>query len=399
MIIQNNTKIYIIALAAHGEGISGSDRIFIEFSKNWSRKISTTIITWEEGVRMIKRGGLKETKNLQIIKLEISNWAKNFFIISYLSRIIVGIWWALNQKMSNKIIVYSASEFWMDSLPALILKLMNSKSIWSASWYQTAPNPLKGFSESTRDRKYRFSAFLYYFTQLPIKPLILKFADYVLVNNPDEQKKFPRQFEKNRTITVLGAVDLNLVNKYRAKFRNVPKIYDALFQGRFHPQKGVVELVEIWRMVVSKYPKSKLVMIGDGPLMNDVKKEIIKNGLEKNIVITGYLFDGEKKFRTFSQSKLVVHPSFYDSGGMASAEAMAFGIPAVGFDLRAYKDYYPVGMLKAKNSLKDFAEKVISLLKNNKLRVKQGQLARVWINDHLSWKLRADQVLERIISK
>ena len=48
---------------------------------------------------------------------------------------------------------------------------------------------------------------------------------------------------------------------------------------------------------------------------------------------------------------------------MAAAEAMAFGLPAVGFDLEAYKTYYPAGMLKANRSdLADFAEKIKRLL-------------------------------------
>ena len=43
---------------------------------------------------------------------------------------------------------------------------------------------------------------------------------------------------------------------------------------------------------------------------------------------------------------MVVHPAIFDSGGMAAAEAMAWGLPGVSFDLPALKTYYPQGMIK-----------------------------------------------------
>ena len=43
-----------------------------------------------------------------------------------------------------------------------------------------------------------------------------------------------------------------------------------------------------------------------------------------------------KKNLGFSFGKVVSHPAFYDSGGMASAEAMVFGLPCVGFKLKAF---------------------------------------------------------------
>ena len=180
----------------------------------------------------------------------------------------------------------------------------------------------------------------------------------------------------------------------------MPKIYEAVFQGRFHPQKGVVELIKIWRLVVNKIPKAKLVMIGDGPLMESVKLEIRNLKLEDNIRLLGYVFDGDEKYKLFAQSKIVVHSAFYDSGGMASAEAMAFGLPCVGFDLPAYDSYYPQGMVKAPiSNLESFAKNVISLLDNPNLRDKIGREAVSMIYKNWSWDKRAQEVLNKITLK
>ncbi|MCL5073871.1 MAG: glycosyltransferase [Actinobacteria bacterium] len=285
----------------------------------------------------------------------------------------------------------------MDSLPALILKLRYPKITWVAAWYQTAPNPWTGFSEGDREKKYRISSFFYWLVQFFIKPFIAKYADLVLVNNEEEKKIFPKLVSENRVQVMLGAVDLELINQWQDKTKKLPKIYDAVFQGRFHPQKGVLELVDIWKLVVDKKPKAKLAMIGDGPLMSDVLSKIKKLGLEENIKLFGYVYDGPEKYAIFTQSKLVVHPAFFDSGGMAAAEAMAFGLPAVGFDLKSYESYYPEGMVEVKiGDLRGFANAVIRFLSDSVYVNKVGKEALAMIRRSWSWDVRTTDLLSRI---
>ena len=99
------------------------------------------------------------------------------------------------------------------------------------------------------------------------------------------------------------------------------------------------------RLVCAAKPNSKLAMIGVGELENEAKAKINKLGLESNIVLFGFK-DGYEKLKIFKDSRVVVHPAIYDSGGMAACEAMACGLPGVSFDLPALKTYYPKGMLK-----------------------------------------------------
>jgi glycosyltransferase involved in cell wall biosynthesis len=92
-----------------------------------------------------------------------------------------------------------------------------------------------------------------------------------------------------------------------------------------------------------------------------------------------------------------VHPAFFDSGGMASAEAMAFGLPCVGFDLKAYKSYYPNGMVKVKNGdINDFAKEVVKLINNPKIRKKIGKEAQNMTQLEWSWQNRAYKLNQKI---
>ncbi len=389
---------HYFALAAHGTGISGGDRIWVELARRWSKQFPVQIHTWKEGREMAARQNLLENNDLQFKLYELGPFCDFGFAVCYISRIIKGIQLGLTLKLQNKsnIYLYNASEFWMDALPSILLKMRYPNVKWIATWYQTAPNPFKGFSEKERSgEKYRVRALAYWLIQLPIKPLIKKFADKVIVNNEDEKRQFPEHTKNGNSIAMIGAVPLDGIQIYALRFKNREKKYDAVFQGRFHPQKGVVELIDIWKHVVEKKPNAKLAMIGDGPLMESVSSKIQSAHLQKNVDLFGFVFDGPRKYGIFASSKIVVHPAFYDSGGMATAEAMAFGIPAVGFNLKAYESYYPRGMIKVKNE-NEFANAILRLLKDDKLRKTLGREAEELIKKNYSWNSRAAEILQEI---
>ena len=386
---------HIFANAALGQGLSGSDRIFIEFAKRLKEKYRITIHVWREGYEMCRKQGLSDGVVFKLIKVD--RWCKFGFLVCYFARIFKAVLYALFVKLNKpeETIIYSASEFWMDSLPTLIIKLRYPKAVWIAGWFQTAPNPFKGFSEGSREDAYKLSAFYYWLMQFPIKPFIERWADLCLVNNDLEKKQFPKLDKKNQVIVILGAVNTQEIKNWiHQQSMVIPKVYDGVFQGRFHPQKGIVELIDIWKIVTKTIPSAKLALIGDGPLMKDVKIRIEQLDLQRNVELFGYVFDGSKKYQIFSRSKIVVHPAFYDSGGMAAAEAMAFGLPAVGFKLESYKSYYPKGMIKVKiGDMQEFASKIIELISDNKSREIFGLEAQKMILENWSWDKRVRELM------
>lgn len=397
--MQSIKNLNVFALAAHGVGISGGDRIFIELSRRWSKKFPVNIYVSHEGREMCRSQNL-EGKNLEFKITHISSFLRKSFVFNYITRIIEGVRLGLTLETENKAstYVYNASEFWMDALPCFLLKLRYPKITWIAPWYQTAPNPFSGYREGKkRDNVYRFKALQYWLVQLPIKPLISWVADKVIVNNEDEKKRFPKHTKSGNIIVLIGAVPLTDIKNFISENKSESQKYDAVFQGRFHPQKGVLELVDIWKLVVAKLPNAKLGMIGDGPLMEEMRRKIKELSLENNIDLFGYVFDGVEKYRLFASGKIVVHPAFYDSGGMASAEAMAFGLPCVGFNLKAYESYYPKGMIKVPVGDKEkFAKEVIKLLNDKNHYQKMSKEAIEMIEKNWSWDTRANEILEKI---
>jgi glycosyltransferase involved in cell wall biosynthesis len=199
----------------------------------------------------------------------------------------------------------------------------------------------------------------------------------------------------SRIVVVRGGVDVSASERYLNSGHVIPvnqRKYDVCFIGRLHYQKGVLELVTIWKHVLAKRSNAKLVIIGDGPLESKLKLQIAQTGIEKSIDMVGFK-DGEEKFNIFKQSKVIVHPATYDSGGMAAAEGMAWRLPGVSFDLEALKTYYPAGMLKTKKGeLRQFADNILKLLNDSVLYEKLANEAHCLILREWVWTERAQLI-------
>lgn len=386
--------ILMIANQAQGTGFSGGDRIFIELAKRWKNRgtVRVRLMLSDEGWAFCEKKGLVD---IERTVLPVARFTRLGMALNLLLRTIYGSLQALRTRnLRRGTLIYSTSDFWPDSISAFIMKLVNPGSRWVAGFYLFAPSPFQ------RDSPYRGRRFLvglfYWLTQRPIYWLVRRYADQLFVIGEHDHARFRRAgVAENRLVIVRGGVDLKLV----AAIPSPPeKSYDAVFIGRFHPQKGGLVLVDIWNAVVRRRPGAKLMMLGDaGPLLNDIQRQIARLGLQDAITVVGHVLDDAEKARVFKASRLVVHPATYDVGGMAACEAMACGLPAVSFDLPGLRTYYPFGMLKVpEGDIEAFAESIVNLLTDpvlyERTREDALRLATAW-----DWDRRADDLLEAML--
>lgn len=371
--------------------LSGGDRIIVECSKRWAKEdVAITFYTVQRGLEFCKSYTLDV--NYEVL---LSSKADRFgFLPSYFARTVCGCLKAMFGKFSfnnkDSVVVYSASDFWPDSLPAWILKMRFKNVYWIAGFYLFASSPL------SKDSPYKGKLFpkglFYYLSQKPVCRLIKKHASMVWVTSEPDRHKFTSsgQLNNDTVLAIRGGVDTKTPSTIP---ESKHKLFDAVFIGRFHPQKGVLELVDIWQLVCQKQKSAKLAIIGVGDLENGLRKKIRDSGLEPNITLFGFK-DGVDKLKIFKDSRIVVHPAIYDSGGMAACEAMACGLPGVSFDLPALATYYPKGMLKTTCfDLKAFADNVLNLLNDKELYRKTSQDALDWSKEW-DWDKRAKELLE-----
>lgn len=96
--------------------------------------------------------------------------------------------------------------------------------------------------------------------------------------------------------------------------------------GRFMPQKNQLFLIDIFKQYHDSNNKSKLLLIGDGPLKEQLKDKIKKYNLEDSVIFGGVHQDVEKYYNAMD---IFVFPSLYEGLGMCAVEAQINGLPTI----------------------------------------------------------------------
>lgn len=143
-----------------------------------------------------------------------------------------------------------------------------------------------------------------------------------------------------------------------------------IFVGRFDEQKGIPELLDMWRMVVSRHPDWQLDIYGEGDknYFADVPQGVNVCGVTNDI------------FAQYLHSSLLVLTSRWEPFGLVIPEAMSCGLPVVAFDedgphsiITDAEDGY---LVKDRN-VQEFADRVCLLIEDETRRQQMGRKAVV----------------------
>jgi glycosyltransferase involved in cell wall biosynthesis len=100
--------------------------------------------------------------------------------------------------------------------------------------------------------------------------------------------------------------------------------------GRLAPKKNHQRLFRAFKGLVRDFPDSMLLVVGDGPLENELKEQVRYLGLEQNIFLLGH----RKDIPIFLHSlDAFLFPSLHEGLGLALLEAMVVGLPTVAADI------------------------------------------------------------------
>jgi glycosyltransferase involved in cell wall biosynthesis len=139
-------------------------------------------------------------------------------------------------------------------------------------------------------------------------------------------------------ISISGnAIDLRSINK--AKILNYIDGSDAIFVGRIAKEKGVFDLVEIWKDIAKTRKNAKLVIVGNGLELTVLKQKIVETGLQDSVLLREQCSD-EELYSLLKSSRLFIFPSLFEGWGIAVAEALACGLPVVAYDIPALRETF-----------------------------------------------------------
>lgn len=96
--------------------------------------------------------------------------------------------------------------------------------------------------------------------------------------------------------------------------------------GRMVEQKNQKRLIDIFALFNEKHPESKLMIIGTGPLENELRKKVENKKIERSVIFTGERGDVPA---LLAASDLFLFPSLFEGFGIVIIEAEASGLDSV----------------------------------------------------------------------
>lgn len=146
------------------------------------------------------------------------------------------------------------------------------------------------------------------------------------------------------------------------------------FIGRIAEEKNIVFLLDNMESIIEKCPKAKLLIVGDGPDLENYKKYSEEKNIEKNVVFAGKVpwIDIPKYYLI---SDIFTTASKSETQGLTVIEAMAASLPVVCINDESFNTTV-IDNLNGKifEDEKQYVDSIIALYNDKKLlnRLKKG---------------------------
>lgn len=140
--------------------------------------------------------------------------------------------------------------------------------------------------------------------------------------------------------------------------------------GRFNAMKNHHFLIEFYDLFHQKYPNAHLVLVGGGPLKEEISQLVVNKRLDKQVHFLGLRKDVSALMSKFD---IFILPSIFEGLVGSVLEAQAAGTPCLVSDSVSTSVDMGLGIVKFKN-LNDPLEKWVetaSKLLNNKIRCRK----------------------------
>ena len=166
-----------------------------------------------------------------------------------------------------------------------------------------------------------------------LKPFSTKYANcFFACTEHAARYQFGNKMYDSGEVTIINnAIDLDKFKyneKIRKEIRKELQIKDNVVVighiGRFIPQKNHTFLIDVFNEYHKKEPNSVLLLIGQGPLVNDIKNKVESLKLNDSVKFLGQKNNINDMYQAMDAFIL---PSIYEGLGMVLIEAQANGLP------------------------------------------------------------------------
>ena len=235
----------------------------------------------------------------------------------------------------------------------------------------------------------------YYYGRPLLKPYLAHLHRAMAVSEP-ARAFVSRYFPDFPMRVVPNGIDLNIYKPGLPPIRHLrDDNLNILFVGRLEKRKGLGDLLRAYRGIVERVPRSRLIIVGDGPLRGRMESYVARHRLP-NVVMAGYVPDSVKP-RYYSSADIFCAPATgAESFGIVLLEALASGLPVVATEVPGYMSVLEPGqdsITVQPNNWRELAASLVILARDAELRERLAGYA-VQKARRYSWDAVASEVVE-----
>ncbi|WP_371363032.1 Putative glycosyltransferase EpsD [Sporomusa rhizae] len=215
--------------------------------------------------------------------------------------------------------------------------------------------------------------------------IIDKSRIYHIGNGVDISHFDPSSIDQDRQIIMMEEMSLDKSNKIIG------------FIGRLVREKGILDLIEAFVLILRKFPNAKLLIIGDNRakdranVVDEINNLVVSNNLQSNVIFTGHRTDIKELLAIMN---LYVLPSYREGMPRSIIEAMAMGKPVVATNIRGCREEVidgKNGYLVSVGNPVEIAEAISKILEAEELALSMGKAGI----DRAKLKFDESQVLSK----
>ncbi|HET9781738.1 MAG TPA: glycosyltransferase family 4 protein [Candidatus Dormibacteraeota bacterium] len=217
----------------------------------------------------------------------------------------------------------------------------------------------------------------YYYGRPLLHPYLAHLNRGIAVSEP--ARAFVNRYFPDYPLQVIpNGIDVDVYRPGLAPIRHLrDDKMNILFVGRLEKRKGLGDLLRAYRAMKPRVPRSRLIIVGDGPLRGRVESYAARHRLQ-DVVISGFVPDSVKP-RYYNSADVFCAPATgAESFGIVLLEALASGLPVVATEVPGYMTVLEPGRdsvtVQPKN-WRELAASLVILARDPELRARMSDYA------------------------
>jgi len=214
----------------------------------------------------------------------------------------------------------------------------------------------------------------------PVNGFFNRYSDAIVSASKIIKSQHQSKISKSKHKVIYPPFDMSMLSEQcvceRVDYKKNDNSYVIGIVGRLSEEKRHIDLIRAFSLVTDEYPRSRLIIVGDGPLKSRLLDEVSKLGLSKNVDFKGFQSDVSPYYK---EMDIFVLPSRTEGFGIVLLEAMAYGLPVIAANKGGIREIVvndENGLLMETSDRVALASAIKSLIKSPEKRRELGENAR-----------------------